>query len=470
MIKHFTKFAFFVALIIHPGCRPQSQSDTKRFEGSKINKDIINPLANININCPDTAMLVFIGSSESMSRIESWQKKSPTLEDMNEKKRKGDVRFQESIEKAHKDLKEALIKDPACSTDLMYVAVIDGPSTNDSKIETIRYRNTDQGWRPSAVKKWQLSSGTLKVSNVAFELDTSRDVDRIVKILTSNQFNAIESKDSLSEGDSIPSQISYVIKAHGGRVATAARFQPNLESLKEQMNNPLTDDEWEPAILADTNGPNGTLRSPAYSPKWDRETLESYLGQMSSNSSNTAGGQDPDGTITSDENDSDDATTGVDFAFSEAIGNNSAASVENRTRFGAYATYVSPHAEGVSTLSLPVPSVNTQGKLHKNLVILDSCYGSEKVKSALKYKGSKAGNNTVILASLSPIYYEFLDYSTLGFAQLIKFPSLLERLKNGSDLTEDEQKLIKDMEDGSLSAPRSGLDNKNNKKLTIWLD
>jgi hypothetical protein len=495
MKKQCTVFLVLGSVLTFAACVAETRSSLMG-DDIDIHPDVVQPAAAMTITCPATALVFLLASSERMSRIASWDLMQPDRDEADEAEQKGARNFATAIAKARTDLEQALARDPGCRgendsgarTKLMFVSIIDGNGTSDSRISSSFFGYEGTTWRRMGTRNWKYTrnrltplgkpaTGTegLPVQET-FELDMSGDATKIAAIFASNGFESINSNEELTSGTYRPDQITYIIKAHGARILTSNRYKPTLTSLTEYFGNGVTAQEWEPAIFLDTNGPAGTLSGPAFSAHWDKD----QFGDLTAGDGDQTSGDGSPSDSTSGDFDQTSGdgfeTSGKGLAFSDAVLDHDAQTeYRGSKRYGVYGTYLTPHTNiGARRIRFPVAARKvTAGwsglaPMPKNLIILDACYGSDKILSALQYNGTGAGN-TVVLASASPLYYHFLDYSALGFSGLLKFPALLERLKKGENLTTAEAKLAENMTNGTL-ANNSVQQNRENKKLTIWAD
>jgi hypothetical protein len=158
------------------------------------------------------------------------------------------------------------------------------------------------------------------------------------------------------------------------------------------------------------------------------------------------------------------------LAFQETLIKGSEKKYLGKRILGSFATYAdlkgtSPDIGAAAHISFPVGNAQNTSK---NLMILDSCYASEKILNAVEYAPGVAGK-TVVLASVNELYFEFFDYSKLDLAGFLKMPEVLEKLKTTKNLTDSEKELLVDMSNGTLEW---GNDDKKSdfKKLNIWND
>jgi hypothetical protein len=474
-----------IIILAHPnfGCTSESGSASKS-DDIEVHDDFVSQAANISLVCPSDALVFLIGSSEAASSIPEWNIDTPSRTKVEEDGKHAAAKFQTAIEKAKLDLIAAFARDPKCPKpfELIFASILDGPESLDSSIETTHFGletkdgSTAAKWKMSGSRNWTLSENSLVPRDAAFELNMATDVGNIIQILAKNNPQSITADSKLVAGGVIiPAQIHYVIKTHGARIATDAMYQPTLENLKEFPRQQISNNQWQSGILMDTHGPTANISSSVFSAHWNPKDILAVLAL------NTAGEGNSD---TAGESNFDTAADGFydtageygmtsgskSLAFQEALVKDSETKYLGKRVLGSFATYAdlkgtSPSMGAAAHLTFPVGNAQNAGK---NLIILDSCYASEKILGALEYAPGLAGK-TVVMASVNELYFEFFDYSKLDLAGFLKMPTLLEKLKHNHNLSDGEKELLANMSKGTLAWRSEGA-NSDFKKLAIWND
>ena len=478
---------------LHFACNSETTSELKR-DDSQIHNDFARQAASIELNCPRDALVFLIGSSEEASRIEEWNIDSPSKAKVEEDGHLAAKKFQAAIEKAKSDLTTAFAQDPKCqgSFELVFASIIDGPDSLDSSIETTHYGSvakegsTTLKWKMSGTKSWSLSGNRLVPHAEAFELNMATATSKITQILAKNSFQSIANSKKLESGSAIvPAQIHYVLKTHGARIATDAAYQPTLENIREFPRLALSASHWQSGILMDTHGPSANSTSSVFSAHWSpadvqAAQLQSTAGEGPSDTAadgitNTAGDGETKHNTSGDGNGDTAGEYGMtsgskSLAFQDALIKGSEKTYLGKRILGSFAAYAdlketSQDIGAAAHISFPVGNTQNVGK---NMIILDSCYASEKILNALEYTPGVAGK-TVVLASVNELYFEFFDYSKLDLAGFLKMPVLLEKLKTNNSLSESEKELLVNMSKGRLAWGNDDIKS-DFKKMSIWID
>ncbi len=475
----------YIAIVANQGLACTREAITTLKDNDiEVHDDFAHNTTGIELKCPSSALVFLIGSSEAASTVEEWNIAEPSKEDVDTHGQASANKFQAAVQKAKTDLTASFAKDPKCKTpfELVFASIIDGPGSLDSSIETVSYGmkikegTTAASWKKIKTKQWTLSDKNLVPFEAAFELNMAKDVGVITQILAKNTFASIVTSKNLTIGDAIFSaQIHYVLKTHGARVATDAQYQPSLENMKAFPRQEIVKTQWQSAILMDTHGPEVRTASSVFSAHWNPEDIKAVMSSYTAGdgSSNTAGdghmGTNTAGEIYNDTAGEPGMTSGTkSLTFQDNLIAGGERTYLGKRVLGSFATYAGNGEASIGEESqLILPAGNGQNP-SKNLLILDSCYASEKILGALEYAPGVAGK-TVVLASVNELYFEFFDYSKLDLAGFLKMPVLLERIKNSTNLTADEKKLLANMTKGSLNW-QNGTTSSAFKELAIWID
>jgi hypothetical protein len=467
------------------GCTKESVS-TSMSDDIDVHDDVAKQTSSIQLECPSNALVFFIGSSETPSKIDQWDILSPSRSEVEANDNESARKFEGAIQKAQNDLIASFAQDPKCRSpfELILASIIDGPGALDSSIETIHYglKSKEDGaqknWKKTGNKKWALKDGKLNEQDMSFELNMAKDVGSITQILAKNSFLAIRNEKTLKTNpDIFPAQIHYIIKTHGARVATESKYQPTLDNIKEFPRQNIDKSHWQSAIFMDTNGAVAPINPNVFSAHWNPSDISATMLGMTAGETNydTAGDgasvHNTSGESVRDTAGDPGATSGgKSLSFQDALVDSSRTEYLGKRTLGSFATYSDRKNKAASIgedsqLSFPV------GHSHgasKNLIILDTCYASEKILNALEYAPGFSGK-TVVLASVNELYYEFLDYSKLDLAGFLKLPTLLERLKKSDKLSAAEKELLANMAKGTLAWQNNETESAF-KELTIWVD
>jgi len=482
------QFLFIVLMMsLGLGCTGEPASELKA-DDIDVHDDFARQTSNIKPICPNYALIYLIGSSESAGSITSWNIDFPNRLTIEINEKNSAKKFQAAIEKAKHDLTKSFAKDPKCgeSFHLVFAAIIDGPENLDSSIETIHYGMTaktggiDLVWKRLMNRQWSLKGNKLVPRKSKFELNMAQDVATIIQIMAKNTHQSLATDNSLSLGLSIiPDQIHYILKTHGARVSVDPKHQPTLENMKAYPREDITSSQWQPAILMDTNGPTSPLSSSVFSAYWNPEDIDevqAFKGKIPGGESSADASGDSILSNTSGDGIFDTAgeigmTSGSkSLSFQDSLLDNAEPTYLGKRSLGAFATYANVKGNtssiGESTqIKFPVGNAQTGGK---NLIILDSCYASEKILHALEYADGTP-NKTVVLASINELYFEFFDYSKLDLANFLKMPVLLEKLKKNANLKDSEKELLSNMTKGTLNWQNNET-KATFKQLAIWID
>jgi hypothetical protein len=474
-----------IAVNLFLGCTEESVS-TPKSDDIDIHDDIAKQTSSMQLECPSNALVFFIGSSETPSKIDLWDILSPSRSEVEASDSESARKFEAAIQKASNDLIASFAQDPKCRSpfELLFAAIIDGPGSMDSSIETSHYSFTSKEggeqkkWKKTGTKKWTLMDDNLELQGIPFELNMAKDVGNITQILAKNSFLAVEREKTLKTNTPIfPAQIHYIIKTHGARIATDSRYQPTLNNIKEFPRQDIEKSQWQSAILMDTNGATTQHKSPIFSAHWNPTDISgAMLGMTAGEADYDTAGDGSNAHYTSGDSVRDTAgdpgatSGGKSLSFQEALVESSRSEYLGKRILGSFATYSdrknrAPSIGEDSQLSFPVGHAHSAGK---NLIILDTCYASEKILGALEYTPGYSGK-TVVLASVNELYYEFLDYSKLNLDGFLKLPILLEKLKNSNKLSLAEKELLANMSKGTLNWQNNETKSAF-KELTIWND
>lgn len=426
------------------------------------NDDLADQLRVDNVGgaeCASHPLYVFIGSSERVARVGEWHLESPTREEMNDTSAKNAEDFGREVERAAAELATQLAKTPQCKRtspvkDLVLLRIMDGDGREDSKIITTVFEQRSRAWIEVKKTYWQWD-GALTAGSTAFELNMAKDVPAIVwAVATQGAAKLKIAEGSLQRGATVAhDQITYVIKAHGGRLAVGGDLQPDGAVLRSAAD--LSSAKLSAALLFDTHGAEGSLTSSLFAPRWTGPQVPTANVSDGDEGPQTANVDEGSQTSDIDEGpqtaniDEGKQTSGKGLAFSSLITPYRAASIElpaeGLMNLGQAATYddLSDAVEGSHRLVLPL------GKGKPNLLILDSCYGTVDARRAFE------GNEKLaILYNPNPIYYEFLEYKATDATGLLALPGFLYDLASTSERTEGQTALLERMRTGAAETDR----------------
>jgi hypothetical protein len=431
--------------------------------------DVVKPVDDLLALAPERArcqqkhLFVFVGSSEDTGHwVQADANAAFVLEDM--KRRAASLAMLEAeIGKATSGLERKLASEPTCGNgvrpSVVLLRVLDGDGAGNSRIETNSFNYiTFQGntrWFRAATKSWTYAPATgvtPAADGATFELDLPASIGAIAQAFAAADPKAIAAGTALpGSAPRAADQITYVFKAHGGRVAKAA-IRPELDAILA-LTDEAAREQSEPISLMDGWGPGGArLESSVYSPYWQRD-------QTPTDPADPDTLREPGDPVLNDGvdrllGDGGDPLLGA----GKSVLFRSTVSPFSAVTPAAFAVHTKGHAvvygdaaaaPGLTPLRLPASAAADA----TTLVIMDSCYGSQAALAALVGANTRA----VMLANSHAMLYNLLDYAMLDLTQWLKAPDVLHRIaSNPSSATAEEQRLMKSMGLGQYQAAAAG--------------
>lgn len=359
-------------------------------------------------------------------------------------------------------LKQTTINNIIKKQRVLLATLIDGPNNGDSSIETRWYGWTQStsgspqwGIKDQRSWQWNTTSAALEATTGAFELNLPRSLSAIIKqlmILTpAGQFvTTVPPQDSNADPNTLPgfNRVNYFFKTHGGLYTMDSTRHPDLL-------NRATPGDAQQVLLFDAHGDQGeVVSSDLYSPFWTKQTacqLYRELGNDALYASDQCAAYEQAAAQGDVDEISQNITAGVDTGgCSNTAGSgkgllfdqttmpvaSSGADVTDPTqlellpegviRMGEALTYSSnaqlPYGIGQLQLS-PASSANATTIYQADMIVLDSCYGSDKVGNALLAALQNWPRPLVTISNPNPLYIDLLQYNQLSLVDYVALPS-----------------------------------------------
>ena len=328
----------------------------------------------------------------------------------------------------------------------LFLSITDGPGFQDSAIKTIWYgykKGTGQKlvWGQLHSQDWHWNHRSQKVlaGKKPFELRLSTDLAKIIKLMSrldvkgEIQSEPLAPSSNAYYGVNFFDQTTFVIKTHGGLANESASAVPNLV----ERDMPSTN---FPLLLLDSHGPDYTLLgSEFYIPLWYHESACHLYkdSDIRTTENETILDQYYEEEGCSGKKAKASPTAGID-SISCNTASSGKSQILRRSKKGGlppfhdHADILKPDAvitlgEGVTYEALQEfpagikPFTLLEGKANisektADLIILDSCYGSDKINEIIPrtQKDATGQGHIITIASPNPLYYDLIRYDLLS--------------------------------------------------------
>lgn len=459
--------------------------------------------------CESPMAVFFVGNGEPIGTM-TWSEvvSNDNKKIFHERQEARDELFYRAILKANKDLRSSLAvndcrkfykeNNPAelpklyQRSQVILLSVLDGPLFGDSEIQldVFSWTKKEEAWHwESKVRNLIWHDGSIEQSLEPFELNLPKSLSDIME-------SSFPIGDRLSTINQHAKRNFFIFKTHGGLLVRDESTVPDITRI-----TPLLSSDVLPIMLIDSTGVEGPLESDLFAPIWLRDTACKIYEKHNLNALYEQGSC---GKPIDPRDETVPLTAGVDGAACNTAGSEKSAlydmariapllrqgdsdirphAMDGYLKLGSAVTYNNGQS-GISqpTNNLSDESVPSDGNLSQkptiddytlgqglhlwelelgnvpiNMVLMDSCYGSNNIIDAFHRGGSGNGTN-IALFNAKPLYFDLIDYSHLTLSQYLALTSILSPSETYAEqLGELSQKAIENLRENGLAAkPHEG--------------